>query len=441
MIRAGVAAVAALGIVAGFSLSSAAFADGLVKVGGVVTIVTDAPRAGDGIQSSAPVPLAAGTFVVPFAGSDPANGYPSALRYQVMNSSFAKSGAAQTLFPSATNGCCSGLAVNGGAKLGSKTQLAIPLFTFEGDQTEIFGMGIGTNGAPVTDDIVSLTRRRAGHQTGPVIVPLPGGTAFMLYADGAQGSGESSWSVRGVMISSNGVATGSDILIEGANTGSQLPIDGTLLKNGRILAILKYAGANDITGRTLFYGRLLRASDGQPSGGIFLLGANNENMFGADMRVAALPNGNFVVVWIDDRLGFSAPMFRIFSPTGEPVTPAIRVGEISSIGASLDVAALSDSRFVIIATIMNADTSVQLQARLYDPDSRPIGLPVVLRTLSNLDAASERYVVNAGYLLGTAPPSGGLASASDPKRVYVTWRQNRSGGAYNIGAQLLRADP
>ncbi len=65
----------------------------------------------------------------------------------------------------------------------------------------------------------------------------------------------------------------------------------------------------------------------------------------------------------------------------------------------------------------------------------------MLQSLANPDAAPEHHVANAGYLLGQPAGTDGLATATDPRRVYVLWRVNRARGTYDLYGRALRATP
>ena len=186
----------------------------------------------------------------------------------------------------------------------------------------------------------------------------------------------------------------------------------------------------------LFYGQLM-TSAGTLVGGPVLLAATNDTQFGSRMRVAALPNGNFVVTWVDDRVGVPVPLYQVYSPDLEIVSHRSPFATFRTAGTGLNVAALADSRFVITGTVSEETGASQLQARLFSPAGAPIGAPLTLQPTGSPDLIAEQHIANAGYLLSVPPPAGGLRLASDLNRVYVTWRIRRAANLYDIYGQLL----
>lgn len=420
-------------------LSDKAAADGLTAASQRQLLVAGAERvAGGARQTSTPLPLRQGIFILPFATNQPAGSFRNgAVRFQAVDSAFLKSGDPGTLITGPED-CCAHFAENGGAKLASgKTQIALPLTVFEGvsGSREAVGFSVAASGEPLSEGEV-LNRRTEGTQSGPVIIPMKEGVGFALWSDFFHEPGESDASVWGAPIAADGSTSGPGILIESTDTGAQVPIDGVQMADGRLLVVWRAAGTSDISGRNLFYARFLR-SNGERKGRPFLIAANNDNVFGAQLRLAALPDGNFVVVWIDDRSGEPIPFYRIFSPSGEMVTWPQRVGPFRAQGGWLDVAALADSRFVIAGTFTEAESV--LAAQLFSPAGERIGERFVLQTLRRPDAVPELHVANAGYLLGQAPGPGGLATATDPTRVFILWRATRSHGTYDLYGRALRA--
>jgi hypothetical protein len=418
-----------------------AAADGLTKVGARTTIVDGALRIGSVRLSATPVPMAPGKFVVPFAGSDTAGGRAvKTARVQFVDSAFQKQGDPVTLFASDVDSCCASFAENGGLALTSparRSEIVFPLYTVD-TRGEVFGFFVDTAGA--SNQIGErLTRGKDENQSSPVVVPLKGSAGFVMWSDSFHETGESETSVRGAFVDASGRSTGPDILIENKNIGFQVPTDGVQLADGRLLLVWKANTASDVLGYTFFYGRIMRA-DGRFAGPSFLLGANNGNLFATEMRVTALPNGNFVATWIDDRSGQSFPFYRIFQANGLPTGPAQRFGALGQTGTRLDVAALADSRFVVIGTLVDA-TGMVFVAQLLSPDGTKLGAPLPLQTLRRPDAPGEHHIANAGYLIGMLPPTGGVATAPDPQRVFVTWRINQPGPSYSLYGQLLRASP
>jgi hypothetical protein len=438
MVRMGVVCAA----LASLLLAGPASAEGLSRATAIRTVVSNVPLSRNqqlANHTSTPIPLRANVFMAPFAGADAGS---AGLRYQAVDSTFSPLGSPVTIQAPGGDNCCAGIAENGGAKLGNNRSLvSVPIFTVEGAAGEVFGYSVASNGTPIDPGAAGspnpfLTQEKPGNQGAPVIVPISNGTAFAMWSDRFHEAGESESSVRGRIVSADGETIGDEILIENIDSGAQTPVDGVQLKNGLLLLVFTASNPSDILGRVQFLGRLMRPN-GELVGIPFRLGATNTSR---EMRVAALPNGNFVVTWVDDRVGLSVPVFRIFSPNGRALLPAQPFDTYASLGRRLDVAALSDSRFVIAGTL-HPNSGSSFVAQLFSPVGQKVGEPLVLQRFNNPEAIREHHLANAGFLLGTAPPSGGIASASDPRRVYLVWRVNTPGLTYALRSVVLRADP
>jgi hypothetical protein len=427
MLRACAAACAAL-----LFTGHGVHADGLVKVGSRATLVEQQRQWPTARQSAMPLPLSRGVFIVPFVSAPTVDGFAEQhVNFQAVNSSYAKQGEAATIFAASGTACCGNLAENGGAKLAEKTHVVVPIYTFD-RQYEIFGFPVFPDGT--TSSIGErYTRGKDGHQNGPVIVPMRGKRAFAVWADYFHETGESEASVRGAPISPDGVPAGPDVLLEFKNTGYQIPVDSVQLASKRLVIVWKTLIKSDATAGARFVARLMRA-DGSLRGRPFEIGATNINFFFAELRVAALPDGNFVAVWIDDRSGSPQAVYQLFSDAGSPVGAVRFLGEATDTASIRpDVAALADGRFVITGTLTNSVGVSSFVAQLIRADGEKLGAPVVLHALANPDVVREHYSANAATLTGTVSP--------DLSRdIYVTWRVNQ-GANYSLYGQAVRATP
>jgi hypothetical protein len=409
-------------------------ADGLAKVGSRTLIVDQQPRWPTvARQSAMPLPLASGLFIVPSVSNPLIDGSPNQqVNFQSVNSSYGKQGDPVVIFEASGTSCCGNLAENGGAKFADRTHVVVPIFTVDRGY-EIFGFPVFPDG---TASFIGerYTRNKDGHQNGPVVVPIRGSKAFAMWGDFFHETGESDASVRGAMISSDGVPTGPDILLEFRNKGYQLPVDGVQLADKRLLLVWKVMYKSDPVKGARFLGRLMR-KDGSLRGKPFEVGATNINFFFAELRVTALPDGNFVATWVDDRSGAPQAVYQLFTGTGTPL------GEVKLLGAATDtspirpdVAALADGRFVITGTLACADGTSRFIAQLAAADGEKLGDPVVLQALANPDVVQEHYSANAATLLNTG------VTPDLSRDVYVTWRIDQ-GKNYNLFGQAVRATP
>ncbi len=190
--------------------SDFAVADGLSPASPRQLLVAGAERVSDAArQTATPVPLRPGVFILPYATNQPGIGpHPDgAARFQAVDASFQAIGEPGTLITGLAD-CGASFAENGGAKLGGGiTQLALPVYLYDGSALEVLGRSVAADGEPLVIG-ERLNRRREGHQSGPVIIPMRGGTAFALWSDFFHGAGESEASVWGALVAADGKTSG-----------------------------------------------------------------------------------------------------------------------------------------------------------------------------------------------------------------------------------------
>jgi hypothetical protein len=409
--------------------ANAALGDGLTKVGSKTVIVDRQPRwTTVARQSAMPLPLSTERFIVPFVSEPVVEGVATQrINFQAVSSGYAKDGEPVKIFETTGTSCCGTLAENAGAKFTGKTHVVVPIFTFD-KRYEIFGFPVFPDGTALEIG-EPYTRGKDGHQNGPVIIPIEGNKAFAMWADFFHEAGESEASVRGVLLSSDGVPTGPDILIERKDKGFQYPVDGAQLSEKRLLLVWKdMINANPVLG-TRFLGRLMRP-DGGFRGGVFEIARTDANFFLSELRVTALPSSEFVATWIDDRSGAPRAVYQRFSGAGAPVGALQFLGEPSDTSSIRpDVVALADGRFVVSGTLTNTSGASSLVAQLVGADGTKIGGSLVLQALSDPDVVREHHSAPSATLVG--------GPAND---VYVTWRIDK-GRNYSLFGQAVRASP
>ncbi|MBA4148275.1 MAG: fibronectin type III domain-containing protein [Verrucomicrobia bacterium] len=113
--------------------------------------------------------------------------------------------------------------------------------------------------------------------------------------------------------------------------------------------------------------------------------------------VAALADGNFVLVWASERLsGVGATnagshvvdiMGRVFSPVGLPLSDEFQLSALDAIGSQPSVAARESGGFLVAwGQLTPAHTnSWDIYARAFDVNNSPISAPVVVNTYRNGD--------------------------------------------------------
>lgn len=394
-------------------------ADGLRKIRAPQLIVQGAQRP-SGNVTSAPVSLSDSAFVIPYVSPAAVGG---GMYLQQVDAAYALSGAPINLFPSDQPG--GGPAENGGVRLGGGSTAIFWSINSVCCSTEVYRGLISETG--VADEvIVSISGSAPGAQGGAVAVSLTDGRAFVAWADHAFIPGQSASSARGVFVSTNGSRSGSEVALENLNGGSQTPTDGVQLSDGNILIVYRHQGTALTS--VIYYGQLISPA-GSLIGSRFVLGRSGIGSSGAAMRVDALPGGRFVAVWIDDQSGSSLPYARIFEADGSPARGRFLIGDSASVlGATLDVAALPDGRFVIAGALVDSTSSI-LMARLFTATGAKAGAPLFLQNTSPTQPITDIHVGAVHRLL----PSP--VKAND---VYVVWRRNKPAQTYDLVGQALR---
>ncbi|MCB1380192.1 MAG: hypothetical protein KDK89_17765 [Alphaproteobacteria bacterium] len=373
-------------------------------------------------MSSSPVGLSDSTFAIPYVSPAPSGG---GMFVQRMDAAYAKTGAPISLFASDTPG--GGLAINGGARLGGgKTAIFWTIFTVCCN-TEVFRGLVSAAGIP-EELLVTISGSRPGSQGAPISVPLDDGRAFAAWVDAATYPNRSFLSARGAFVSATGSRVGPEIVLETLNAGMQRPVDGVQLSNGNILIVFRHQGETSTS--VSYLGQLINPA-GALVGSRFALASTSLAGGSTAMRVDALPDGRFVAVWIDDRSGSSLPFGRIFNADGTAARSKFLIGDDASVlGATLDVAALPDGRFVVVGALVDPSSSI-LMARLFKANGIKAGAPVKLQNTSPTEPITDIHV---GAVHRFLPAPGAVND------VYVVWRRNRPAQTYDLVGQAMRVN-
>ena len=439
--------------------ASVAAQDALFKKGPKIAIVNGGVKTSFPNVSSAPVPLSPGTFIVPFLTNEKVDGPEgSKASFQRVDAGFGKTGEPTTLATGWSTTAFAPFAQNGGMALANgKTQIVLPVRRVFPDEilgTDIVGYFVNPDGSVDPKGEILVTG--PGNQSGPVAVPKGDGTAFLAWSDAQHEAGESDWSVKGRRVSGEGKAIGEARLLETKNIGAQLAQTGTQLANGNILLVwTDVVPLEPGKARFIYRGRIV-SPNGRNVGPRFVLAKAIRTLGNAMgmMRVAALTNGTFVAVWLDQRKGWTqgsnlgVPYYQMFSETGAPLTGPELLGDKGSTrGYDLSVAALADCGFIVTGTVVPAGGTPQLIAQFVAEFGFKIGQPLVLDTFEDGTGgaygygAFEVHAANAGYLLGTPAPTG-LFTVSDPTDIYVVWRRdNTPGTRYRLLGQAVTTWP
>jgi hypothetical protein len=147
--------------------------------------------------------------------------------------------------------------------------------------------------------------------------------------------------------------------------------------------VLRKVTLNCDWGQEVFFQRF--SATGQKLGGEVLV--NQFSTF--DQRhpsVAALPNGNFIVVWVSERAmptllhdpGEVQISARLFGSSGEPLSDEFDVTPDPVIAATPSVSPLADGRFTVAwaqSDVHNRTNTWDVYARFFSPDGAAVGDP------------------------------------------------------------------
>ncbi|HEX8526419.1 calcium-binding protein, partial [Allosphingosinicella sp.] len=139
--------------------------------------------------------------------------------------------------------------------------------------------------------------------------------------------------------------------------------------------------------------------------------SSNGNAYQYDPKIAALPDGGYVVVWFD--LHLDGHYFQRFDSTGAPTGQAVRIAGVDHYNSNLDVAGLEGGGFAIAwIDRPQGSSTAELRIQLYDPSGTP-GLLITDATdlVSSADhVPTIAALANGGFVvIHEGNSNGGLA--------------------------------
>jgi len=154
------------------------------------------------------------------------------------------------------------------------------------------------------------------------------------------------------------------------------------------------------------YGRVISPAGTWLTGDFMV--SSTTNAYQIDVSVAALTNGNAVVVWSGFNQSFRDVYLQVITPTGAKFGPERLVNQATAFNQrSSAIAPLTDGRFVVvwISEQQRYENSVDVFGRIFSSSGAPVGSEFLINTGTNICANPN-----------VAPsPDGGFA---------VTWAEN-----------------
>lgn len=214
--------------------------------------------------------------------------------------------------------------------------------------------------------------------------------------------------VRGARLDAEGNIVTPEFDAAQNSNDADLDGDSAILRNGNLVTVYE-----EVDGGTTTVEAHIAGPDGAE---VRLLQASNFDGTDVDPKVASLRNGGFVVVWnrTDDPAdgAISDVQYQVFDASGTPVSGILNAASTAANENEPDVAALPDGDFVIV---WDDDTGDVTTARRYNPDGSPEGGKF---TVADGNATGQDVGVAAdGRLLFAWLLIGGEISASvwDPR--------------------------
>ncbi|MEP2763475.1 MAG: hypothetical protein ABJP39_05045, partial [Marinobacter alexandrii] len=178
------------------------------------------------------------------------------------------------------------------------------------DQSDIKAQVFSADGTPVGSEILVNTATD-NSQSSPEITALSTGGFVVTWQDYSQGVGgaigdTSSAAVKAQVFAEDGTPLGSEILVNTATEGGQTEPEITALSNGGFVVTWRdnSQGVGGATGDTSIGAVKAQVfgPDGKAVGTELLVNTATEG-YQYDPKITALPNGSFVVTWVDESRG------------------------------------------------------------------------------------------------------------------------------------------
>jgi hypothetical protein len=237
---------------------------------------------------------------------------------------------------------------------------------------------------------------------GPDVAGLAGGGAVVVWS-GAEDPGTDAASEKGVAgqrLAANGAKSGTVFHVNTTTAGIQTLGGVAALDGGGFVVTWDSTPVSGGVGQDgSGFGVYARRydDDGSPAGGEFRV---NVTTAGDQKQptIAALADGGFVVVWIDN--GQSGLFARRYLANGSAVGSEFRVKPFGT-GLSLDVAGLNDGGFVVAWHEATDGVGTGVFARRFDAGDVALGVAFIVNTYTangQLWAASAG-LSNGGYVI------------------------------------------
>jgi len=238
------------------------------------------------------------------------------------------------------------------------------------------------DGVAVGNDFIVNTTT-TGYQADPAVIELPDGRFVVVWESDEAGDG-SGYCVRGRLYGADGNPAGDDFVVDTSPHLDQYDPNVTTLSDGRFVVTWTSEDGGDGAGVTCIRGRIY-GSDGVAAGSDFVVNSSSaDDQYGRE--IAALADGRFIVTWASyDPGDGSGPCVRvrIYEADGSPAgNDFILNSTAANTQYAPSVTPLADGRFVAVWQSLDSGdgSGFCIRARLYNIDGSPAGDDFIVNT-------------------------------------------------------------
>jgi len=275
------------------------------------------------------------------------------------------------------------------ASLGGKTIVVWNSYRQDGDSGGIFARCVDPNG-PVGQEF-QVNSTTAGNQAEPAAAVDRQGRLIVVWRGPWQDLDDQEIVAR--LFDPNGAPVTDDVHVNAYSQQAQAYPKVAAGPNGRFLVVWQ-SDQGPTSTRPCILGRLIDGS-GQAVGEELVI-SDTPNYSTRYPDVAAGPDGRFAVCWWEDRTTDGVRV-RILDQDGNPIGGSVKVNNIGASSLSRPaIAFLPDGRLAVAWDgDPNRASDDDIRLRILDPNGRPIGEEVVMNTTTSGAQQYPRLAVTA----------------------------------------------
>jgi len=245
----------------------------------------------------------------------------------------------------------------------------------DGSSNGIFGRLFDPNCGQLGEEF-QVNATSSGNQTEPAVA-MDAAAGFVVTWQGPGFFEEDREDIFAQRFDLNGSAAGEEFCVN-SYTGDQQRFPSVALNNDGTFIVVWESSNTPLEGDKAICGQLYD-SNGVEFGDEFIV--HEESSIYRYPDVAADANGNFAVVWMEDRSSNSI-MAGLFNPSGEPRTDTFKINTSRISSVTRPSIAMDAVGNFVVAWDGDPDLAGQddIHARLYDADGTPMGGQFLVNT-------------------------------------------------------------